>query len=536
MEVTIRSTEFSGRPARFGHAVVVRPVEALALHVFACAADGARQRVLHGQVGQAIGADDFGHLGLHLVVLVPLRFQGGQHLALALGVHDVDAHALGLAEPVHPVDRLNEVVELEPDASEHLAVAMALEVAAAAGDDRLRGQRAVLAVAEVHDALLALVQVLCAPHADRFRDGLLDGVALVFKVVPDDEVVIGSLGQNLAHLLNARRHAVALLGRCGTQAHSHVRDQQALPVLLFAGRVVIAWHLVIAHIQLGQHIAVIGVSEVARALDEHRPARHPQPELLFLVRVQRQVAGLLAVALEEAGQGLAGVHHAQVAGVVDQLLESVRAGGGRRHELELDTSERRQELLIGLAAVAAQHRRFVQAGRAELARRHLALAHALIVRHVDRGRVIDFGVRPDEAQRHGAIASESLFHLAGELLAHAQRGDLQAKGVWVADSDLAHQLQLRGRLVQAEAGKDRPIPALGRPLHDVAGVGLECRVDLVQIDVEPVEAGQLYLAAKERFVVDHSTASTHLLTSSSRSAPACSAMSVSLDLHAFNRS
>ena len=66
------------------------------------------------------------------------------------------------------------------------------------------------------------------------------------------------------------------------------------------------------------------------------PVGHPKPEFLFLVRVQRQVASLLAVALKEARQGPAGVHHAQVAGVMDQLLEAVRTGRGRADELELD--------------------------------------------------------------------------------------------------------------------------------------------------------------------------------------------------------
>jgi hypothetical protein len=94
-----------------------------------------------------------------------------------------------LLEALHAVDGLDEVVELEADAREDLAVAVALEVAAAAGDHRLGGEDAVLAVAEVDDALLALLEVLAAPHADRLRQRILDGVALVLEVVPDDEVI-----------------------------------------------------------------------------------------------------------------------------------------------------------------------------------------------------------------------------------------------------------------------------------------------------------------------------------------------------------
>jgi hypothetical protein len=131
-----------------------------------------------------------------------------------------------------------------------------------------------------------------------------------------------------------------------------------------------------AHVDLRKDVAVVAVPEVAGLRDEDRPARHPQPELGFLVRVQGQVAGLLAVTLEEARQGLAGVHHAQIPGVVDQLLVPVRIRRGRVDRLELDAGERGQELLVGLAAVAAQDAGLVQAGGAEAAGRDVALAHA----------------------------------------------------------------------------------------------------------------------------------------------------------------
>jgi len=115
-----------------------------------------------------------------------------------------------------------------------------------------------------------------------------------------------------------------------------------------AGLAVVAGNLVVPHIELRQHVALVAVPEVARVLDEHGPARDPEPELLLLVRVQGEVAGLLGVALEEARQRLTGVHDAEVASVVDQLLEAVRARRGCRDVLQLDRLEQRQELLIGL--------------------------------------------------------------------------------------------------------------------------------------------------------------------------------------------
>jgi hypothetical protein len=104
-------------------------------------ADGAGQHGIERRLGQAVLSDLLGHLRGQLLVLLPLPTQRLHDLALALGVDDVDAHGVRLLEAVDPVTGLDQVVELERDAEEHGPVTVALEVAAAAGDLGLGGQK-----------------------------------------------------------------------------------------------------------------------------------------------------------------------------------------------------------------------------------------------------------------------------------------------------------------------------------------------------------------------------------------------------------
>jgi hypothetical protein len=104
--------------------------------------------------------DDVGHGVGELLVLGPLRLERVDDVTLGLRVDDVDPDGTVLEEPVDAVDGLDEVVELEPDAGEDRAVAVPLEVAAGAGQDRLGQQQPVLTVGEGDDATFALVEVL----------------------------------------------------------------------------------------------------------------------------------------------------------------------------------------------------------------------------------------------------------------------------------------------------------------------------------------------------------------------------------------
>ncbi len=172
------------------------------------------------------------------------------------------------------------------------------------------GQQPEGAIAEAHDAVLSLIQILRAPHAHGLRDRILQGVALVFEVVPDNEAVPRIRIHDLAHLsiragMLARFSAAAAADRPratsgigGPGRSSRHRPSRSCSAPRDNARPAPAAH--------GLH----RVAQIARALDEDCPGRHPQPEFLFLVRgTGVRVAGLLAVALEEPGPGLARVHH-----------------------------------------------------------------------------------------------------------------------------------------------------------------------------------------------------------------------------------
>jgi hypothetical protein len=109
-------------------------------------ADRAVHDLLHRGAREAVLADDLTHPLDLLGVLAPLPLEGLPHLPLGLGVDEVDPDGLGLQEAVDPVNGLDQVGELEADADEDRPVAVALEVAAGPGDDRLRGQDPELAV------------------------------------------------------------------------------------------------------------------------------------------------------------------------------------------------------------------------------------------------------------------------------------------------------------------------------------------------------------------------------------------------------
>src|SRR5690554_3202668 len=102
-------------------------------------------------------------------------------------------------------------------------------------------------------------------------------------------------------------------------------------------------------------IAGVIVSEIGWPLYKHCPRVEPQPELLLLVRVERQVVGLSAVTLKKARQGLPGIHDTEITGVVDQLLVPVWRWRSGCHKAVFDSLEQIQKRLIRLATETAQH-------------------------------------------------------------------------------------------------------------------------------------------------------------------------------------
>jgi len=248
----------------------------------------------------------------------------------------------------------------------------------------------------------------------------------------------------------------------------------------------------------------------------------PEPEFALFVRVEGEVVGLGAVAFEEAGEGLAGVHDAEKAGVVDQLFVAVWTGCGGGNKFVFDGGEEGQKFLIGLAAVAAQYAGFVERYGGEDGRVEFAVADGFVVGEVEVLAGFHFGGGADEfeadaeagAQLHDGQAAPVLGALGGdprpvrsversvapEFLPHAEGQDDEhvAAGMLL---DEAQALDLHDRFAEAEGGENGAVSAGYSPLHDVALVGLEQGVDVVQGDVEAVAGGKLDLAAQEVEVV-----------------------------------
>lgn len=235
--------------AGFEHSVIVDDGVVLALDLDAFHTHGAGECLRHGGDGQAVLLDDLGHALNHGVVLLPLPFQLAADVALGLGVDQVDAHAAGLQEAVQAVNGLDEVVELEADAQVDGPRAVALEVAAAAGNHRFGGQLLELAVAELDDRALALFQILGAVDAYGSGDGGLDRVAFRLEVMPDDPVSIWGLGADLHQFGDPGGQALAFLGGGVLHANSGITKQASLAIALVAGVRVVRRYFVPADVQ-----------------------------------------------------------------------------------------------------------------------------------------------------------------------------------------------------------------------------------------------------------------------------------------------
>jgi hypothetical protein len=158
--------------------------------------------------------------------------------------------------------------------------------------------------------------VLSAGHRADARDRLLDRQLLGLEVVPDHDLVGSSAAQR--HQLGDARAGVALLRAASTTpiaALRNIRPGRRARRRRRRGR---SGARASAR-QRRQLVAVVGEAEIGGLLHEQRPRRDPQPELALLVRMDGELVGLLAVALEEARLGLADVHHVEEGGIGQQL-------------------------------------------------------------------------------------------------------------------------------------------------------------------------------------------------------------------------
>src|SRR6185436_11439799 len=110
-------------------------------------------------------------------------------------VDQMDSDFLRLQESIDPVNSLNEIVELEPDAKEDCIRAVVLEIRA--GPEHRGFGRQILnpAFREINNRILEflqffLVRPLCSVDRDHARYRLLNRPPLVFKIVPEKKVLV----------------------------------------------------------------------------------------------------------------------------------------------------------------------------------------------------------------------------------------------------------------------------------------------------------------------------------------------------------
>ena len=173
---------------------------------------------------------------------------------------------------------------------------------------RLGGEAPAVAVAEVDDPPLALVEVLRAPDGDRRRAARPRSRG----ARPRGRARAGSARRGPRRrssrsfaIRASRLSRFSRAASCTPSAASRNSGRWPSPVEVALGR---GRHLVPAHVERRELVALVGVAEVGGPLHEQRPRRDPQPELVLLVREQRELVGLRRVALEEPGLRLADVH------------------------------------------------------------------------------------------------------------------------------------------------------------------------------------------------------------------------------------
>src|SRR3989304_2132556 len=166
-------------------AVVIYGRELLPPDLLALYANGTRQLVYDGCCRKPVLLNDPEHLFKEVFMLAPLLHERVEYCGLALGIDDMYLDLFRLQEAAYPVNGLDEVVKLVPYPQEYGFMAMPLKVASAAGDIGLCGKVLYTAVGEVYDPPLPRLQVLAAVNIDYLGPGLLYGMPLCLKVVPD---------------------------------------------------------------------------------------------------------------------------------------------------------------------------------------------------------------------------------------------------------------------------------------------------------------------------------------------------------------
>src|ERR1700721_2050192 len=114
---------------------------------------------------------DLAHPADHFDVLFPLPHQVALHVLLGLGVDDIKANGLGLSETLHPMDSLDELIELMADPEEDRPVAEPLQVRAGSEHLRLGRDLLDLTIGKRDDCSFSVVKVLAAIDRTYAWDG-----------------------------------------------------------------------------------------------------------------------------------------------------------------------------------------------------------------------------------------------------------------------------------------------------------------------------------------------------------------------------
>ena len=475
-----------GHILAFQHVVVVDGAPQLAGFLLAAGEHPAHHLLFGLKPEQPVFAHYPRHLLHHLAVLLPLLHEALVYLALALGINQIEVDGMSLHESVYAGYGLKLVVKTVVDEHYRL-VAVVLEIQALAEHLRLGCKVFQPSVLEVLNDSVGLVVVLRAVDCLASGNGFAQFDTLRLEVVPKEEMVILVLGpvDYLHHSCNFLIHVVAPFAGGVLQSESRFAEHLHLPVAVCACGGIVDGHHLFVHPQFGQLVTRIRITEVGRTGEEQRPRADPQPELFFLVGIEREVVGLGAVALEESGQGLSRIHHAEITRIVYQLLVPVgrRSGGG--HKAVGHAGEKRKKLLISLGAESAQHAGLVERCHGEICRLNpyavLTVANAFVIGYHDVGRAgFDF--------LHGADVShlqpQMPLCLLEKLNNHTFRANNQALPALVFQDD-AYYLQLGDGLLHTEAGKYGPASAPYGPTDGIFHMRIEGWGDFFGADVKP---------------------------------------------------